>query len=252
MSANAPVAVVSRSVARLLNPGEDVLGQRVSVWGRQNWLTIVGVVDDVKQFGPTEPAHPAIYTTYLQPRNTFFLSHMTYVVRAKSDPLAVVPAIREVLRSVDRNQPAASIALMSDIVARTRADSGFQARLLSVFAFLAVALALIGTYGVLTYSVSQRTHEIGVRMALGADWRELLWMVIRRTMLLGIAGVAIGLGGAWVATRLLTTLLFETAPTDPATFGVVAVAVFTAAVIAGFVPARRATRIDPLVALRHE
>ena len=252
MSSNARVAVVSRSVARLLDSGEDVLGKRVRVWGPQDWLTIVGVVDDVRQFGPTQPAHPAIYTTYLQPRNTFFLSHMTFVVRAKSDPLALVPAIRTVLRTIDRNQPAASIALMSDVVNAATADPSFQARLLGVFAFLAVALALVGTYGVLTYSVSQRTHEFGLRMALGAGRARLLWMVVRRTLLLGIAGVLIGVGGAWLATRLLTTLLFETTPTDPATFIMVAVVILTAATVAGFVPARRATRVDPLVALRHE
>ena len=252
MTVNAPVAVVSRSVAQLLDPAEDVLGKRVRVWGPKDWLSIVGVVDDVKQFGPTQPAHPAIYTTYLQPRHAFFLTHMTFVVRAKSDPLALVPAIRTVLRTVDQNQPAASIALMSDVMSATTAGPTFQSGLLGVFALLAVFLALIGTYGVLTYSVSQRTHEIGLRIALGADRRGVLWMVIRRTMLLGIAGVLIGIGGAWLTTRLLATLLFETTPTDPAIFTVVAVLLFTAAVVAGVVPARRATRVDPLVALRHE
>ena len=178
--------------------------------------------------------------------------HMTYTVRTESDPLALAPALRGVLRSVDRNQPAQSIASMGDVMAAATAEPGFQARLLGAFAALALLLSLVGTYGVLAYSVAQQTHEIGLRMALGARRGAVMWMVIRRTLVLGGLGVAIGTLGALWAGRLLATFLFEIEPTDPATFVFVALMILLAALAAGVIPARRATRVDPLVALRHE
>jgi putative ABC transport system permease protein len=250
-----PVAIVSRTVTRVLDPTEDVLGKRVSLQTRpssEDWLTIVGVVDDVKQMGPAQASHAAIYKTYLQVRQPFFLSHMTYVVRTASEPRLSIPPIRNVLRAVDKNQPATSIGLFRDVVESAAAEPGFHARLLGTFALLALLLALVGTYGVIAYSVAQRSHEINVRMALGARPSSVLWLVIRRTLILGAAGVVIGTAIAWLVTRLLTAFLFETAPTDPATFLTVALALFGAALVAGLIPARRATRLDPLLALRHE
>jgi ABC-type antimicrobial peptide transport system permease subunit len=141
---------------------------------------------------------------------------------------------------------------MSDALDAATADPGFYARLLGTFALLAVVLALVGTYGVIAYSVAQRHHEIGLRMALGARGSSVLWLVIRRTLMLGATGVIIGTAAASLATRLLEAFLFETTPTDPATFAAVALTVFLAALLAGLIPARRATRVDPLVALRHE
>jgi putative ABC transport system permease protein len=251
----AGAAIVSRSVARLLSASEDVVGRRITLESNpqpEDWATIVGVVEDVKQWGPSQRAHMAIYRPYLQVTRSFFLSHMTFVVRTASDPLELAPALRSVLRSVDSNQPAQSIAAMSDVMAAATAEPAFQARLLGTFAALALLLALVGTYGVLAYSVAQRTHEIGVRMALGARSRTVMWMVIRRTLVLGGLGVAIGTIGALWASRLLSTFLFEIQPTDPGTFAVVALSILLAATAAGFIPARRATRVDPLVALRHE
>jgi putative ABC transport system permease protein len=212
----------------------------------------VGVVQDVRQYGPTQAYRPAIYQPYLQVRRTHFLNHVSYVVRTPSEPLRAVPPIRAALRAVDRDQPATSIVPMKDIMAAARAEPAFHARLLGTFAVLAVLLALVGTYGVLAYSVAQRTHEIGVRVALGARATTILWMVIRRTLLLSAAGVALGTLGAPLATRFLMTYLFETTPTDPRTFAGVSVLIVVAAFAAGFVPARRASRVDPLVALRHE
>jgi predicted permease len=249
------VAIVSRTVARTIDPSEDVIGKRVSLKTRPtlpDWLTIVGVVDDLKQLGPSQASHPAIYQPYLQVQQRFFLSHMTYVVRTGSEPLRSIPAIRSVLRAVDRNQPATSIGLMRDALDAATADPGFYARLLGTFALLAVVLALVGTYGVIAYSVAQRHHEIGLRMALGARGSSVLWLVIRRTLMLGATGVIIGTAAASLAARLLEAFLFETTPTDPATFAAVALTVFLAALLAGLIPARRATRVDPLVALRHE
>ena len=249
------VAIISRTVAQTIDRSLDVIGKRVSIWGqpeRPNWLTIVGVVDDVKQLGPSQKSHAAVYQPYLQVGQQFLLSHVTYVVRTETEPIAFVPALRSVLRSVDKDQPATRIGLMSDVVDAATAEPGFYARLLGAFAVLAVVLALVGTYGVIAYSVAQRSHEIGLRMALGARDRAVLWLVMRRTLILGAAGVVVGTAGAWVVTRLLASFLFETAPTDPPTFTAVALTVLAAAVLAGLIPARRATRVDPLVALRHE
>jgi putative ABC transport system permease protein len=249
------VVIVSRTVARVIDPSEDVLGKQVNIWTSTKpevWRTIVGVVDDVKQLGPTQKSHPAIYQPYPQVSRPFFLSTMTYLVRTGSDPLAAVPAMRSVLRAVDRDQPATAIGLLTDSLDRHTSEPGFYAKLLGVFALVAVLLAVVGTYGVIAYGVAQRHHEIGVRMALGARDASVLWLVIRGTLALAAAGVAVGTGVAWLATRLLKTVLFEVTPTDPATFAAVALTVFVAALLAGLIPARRATRVDPLVALRHE
>jgi len=249
------VVIVSRTVAKTIDPSEDVIGKQVSLWTSAKpevWHTVVGVVDDVKQLGPSQKSYAVIYQPYPQVSQQFFLSQMTYVVRTGSDPLAAVPAIRNVLRAVDKDQPATAIGLLTDSLDRATAEPAFYARLLGTFAVLAVVLALVGTYGVIAYAVAQRNHEIGVRMALGARGASVVWLVIRRTLILGTTGVAVGTAVAWLATRLLKTVLFEITPTDPATFTAVAITVFVAALLAGLIPARRATRVDPLVALRHE
>ena len=249
------VAIVSRTVANSIDPSGNVLGRRVSVWGRENsreWLTVVGVVDDIRQLGPTQKLHAAVYQPYRQVGNAGFLSGATYIVRTDSDPAATVPALRNVLSSMDKDQPAAATGLMKDVVQGATATPAFYARLLGIFAVLAVALALVGTYGVIAYSVAQRSHEIGLRMALGARASGVVSMVLLRTGRLALAGVVIGAAAAWAATGFLRTLLFEITPTDPATFAAVTLAIFTAAMLAGTIPARRATRVDPLTALRHE
>jgi len=250
--------LVEANLARGFSPEaarRDALGKRVSLKTEptpQDWLTVVGVVDDVKQLGPSQASHPAIYQPYLQVRQRFFLSHMTYVVRTVSEPLGAIPAIRNVLRTVDRDQPATSIGPIQDALDAATAEPEFYARLLGMFALLAVVLALVGTYGVIAYSVALRNHEIGLRMALGASDSSVVWLVIRRTLVLGATGVAVGTTAGWLVTRLLRSFLFETTPTDPATFAAGALIVFVAALLAGLIPARRATRVDPLVALRHE
>ena len=250
-----PVVIVSRTVARAITGSDDAVGRRVSVWGRagaRNWLTIVGVVDDVRQMGPSQKIQAAAYQPYQQVKTADFLTTITYVVRTASDPAAAVPAVRSVLHVMDKDQPAAAIGLMKDAIDGATAEPAFYARLLTIFAGLALALAVIGTYGVIAYSVAQRSHEIGLRMALGARGSRVLSMVLRRTAVLAVAGVAIGTGAAWAATRLLTTFLFEVTPTDPGTFVAGAFAIFAAAMVAGIIPAQRATRVDPLLALRHE
>ena len=206
------------------------------MWGRgdsREWLTVVGVVDDIRQLGPTQKLHPAVYQPYLQVGNAGFLSGVTYVVRTASDPTGTAPALRDVLRSMDKDQPAAATGLMKDVVHGATATPAFYARLLGIFAVLALALALVGTYGVIAYSVAQRSHEIGLRMALGAQDSRVVSMVLLRTGRLALAGVVIGGAAAWAATGFLQTLLFEITPTDPATFAAVTLAIFTAAMLAG-------------------
>ncbi len=218
----------------------------------EDWLTIVGVVDDVRQQGLTENLEPAIYQPYLQVTRTFFLGHMTFAVRTASNPQSMAPAVRGVLRILDKNQPVESISTMEDIVSGTTTEPRFQSRLLAVFAMLALVLAGIGVYGVLAYSVSERAHEIGIRIALGAGTGNVIGMVLRNSLMLAAAGVSLGTAGALVVTRVLGRFLFEVKPTDPATFAVVALLLAAIALLAGCIPARRATRVDPVVTLRFE
>ncbi len=251
------VAIVSRSVARTFWPGGDALGQRLTLEdhpksGNEDWLTIIGVVDDVRQRSLTEEAHPAIYQPYTQLKRTLFLSTMTFVVRTAAQPASLATAMRGVLREVDRNQPPQSITTMTDLVATTTAEPEFQTRLIAIFSMLALLLAAIGMYGVLACAVAERTREIGIRMALGAARRDITRMILRRSLLLATVGVALGVAGALAVTRVLAKFLFEVKPNDFPTFLVVASLLVAVALIAGLLPAQRASRVDPLIALRWE
>jgi putative ABC transport system permease protein len=254
-SATAPgVVVVSQSVARTLWPGEDPVGKRISMEDDPkpgDWLTVVGVVDDVKQQGLAKKPDPAIYQTYSQVMHPFFLSHMTFVARTASRPQSVAAGMRAVLHNVDKNQPI-SIATMGDLIATTTAETRFQARLLATFALIALALTMVGIYGVLAYSVAQRTQEIGVRVALGAQGRDVLWMLLRKALILITLGILSGAVGSLALTRVLTKFLFEVKATDLPTFSVVVVFLVLSALAASYIPARRAMRVDPMVALRYE
>jgi putative ABC transport system permease protein len=249
------VVIISKSVAQTLWPSQDPLGNHIALEDQanpQDWLTIVGVVEDVKQQGLSKKVGAAIYQPYLQVIRPFFLSHMSFVVKASSPAETLAPSMRSVLREVDKDLPVQSIATMNSIMAATTAEPRFQARLLGTFAVLALALAMVGTYGVLAYFVAQRTREIGVRMALGAQRINVLRMLLRNA--LGIAGTGIVVGGvgALAATRLLANFLFEVKPLDPEIFALVALTLVVAAICASYIPARRAMRVDPMVALREE
>ena len=248
------VAIVSQSVARTLWPGEDPVGKRITMEDEprpKDWLTIVGVVDDVRQQSLTEPPMPAIYQPYKQVASPFFLSHISFVVRAAEKPQSVAAAMRAALNSVDHNQPVL-IATLTDLLDATTAETWFQTRLISAFSIVALFLAAIGIYGVLAYAVTERTREIGIRMALGAKKGDVIFMLLKRTLLLVMAGVVVGGSGALVLTRVLGKFLFEIKPTDPATFLSVAAVLALTGIVAGLLPAQRATRVDPVVALRWE
>jgi putative ABC transport system permease protein len=263
-TATAPgVAIVSRTVARTLWPGGDAIGQRLTLEEDpkpEDWLTIVGVVDDVRQQSLTEKAAPAIYRPYAQVNGRDFLRRMSFAVRAAdriadrvdSPRAGMVTAMRGVLREVDRNQAALSITAMTDLVAKTTAEPQFQTRLIAIFAMLALLLAAIGVYGVLACAVAERTREIGIRMALGAEKSDITGMILRRSLLLATVGVALGVAGALAVTRVLAKFLFEVKPTDLPTFLGVAALLVAVALLAGLLPAQRATRVDPLIALRWE
>jgi predicted permease len=217
-SSTAPrVAIISQSVARTFWPGGDALGQRLTLEdhpkpGNEDWLTIVGVVDDVRQRSLTEKAHPAIYEPYVQVKRPLFLTSMTFAIRTAAQPASMATAMRGVLREVDRNQPVQSIATMKDLVAKTTAEPQFQTRLIAIFAMLALLLAAIGVYGVLACAVAERTREIGIRMALGAEKSDITRMILRRSLLLVTVGVALGVAGALAVTRVLAKFLFEVSP----------------------------------------
>lgn len=248
------VDIVSQTVARTLWPGEDPIGKRITMEDEpkpKDWLTVVGVVDDVRQQSPTEPPMPAIYQPFKQVTRPFFLSHISFVVRTAEEPQSVASSMSGALQSVDQNQPV-SIAPLTDLLDATTAGTWFQARLISAFSLLALILAGVGIYGVLAYAVTESTHEIGIHMALGAKKSDVVLMLLKRAMLLVAAGVTIGGCGALALTRVLGKFLFGVKPTDPATFLSVAAVLTLVAIIACLLPALRATRVDPVVALRWE
>jgi len=247
------VVIVSESVARQIWPDVSPIGQRISnkdVPGPGDWLTVVGVVDDVGQTSIDVHREPAIYQPIQQLTQTFFLGHMSFIVRAVGDPALLLPMMRRALRDVDPNQPIGSIGTVESAISATVAEPLFQARLIGAFSIVALVLAAIGIYGVVAYSVAERTREIGIRVALGAGRGDVVGMVLRRLLVLLVPGVALGVAGALATTRVLSSLLFEIRPDDPATFISVAVLLAAVAIVAGMMPARRASRVDPLVALK--
>jgi putative ABC transport system permease protein len=215
-------------------------------------MKVVGVVNDVQNraVGGT-PAGPPGEVYYLP----FRFNHnegFTVVTQASADPLPLVPAILRAVRAVDKDALVTRIETVEQALANSAAEPRFQTALVGSFGVMALLLAFIGVYGVVSYSVVQRTHEIGVRMALGAERQDVLRMILREGMLLATTGIGIGIAGAWGLTRVLRSVLFEIEPTDPPTFLGVAAALAVVTLAACYLPARRAVKVDPILALRHE
>ena len=244
------VVVVSETFARKNLPGENPLGKRVTINMKdENVPTeIIGVVGDTKHAGLDTDSREMAYW----PQPELVYTSMTLVIRTQGDPLSVAPGAREVIRNIDPEQPIGEVNTMQGLLATSVAKSRFSASLLGVFALVALVMAAVGIYGVMSYSVQQRTHEIGLRMALGAQQRDVLRLVIKQGVMLGLVGVALGLVASFGLTRLVVSLLFEVPATDPKTFAFVAGGLFLITLLACYIPARRAMRVDPLVALRYE
>ena len=246
------VVVINEAFARLHFPNENPLGRRinrVSWWrGMPSQFEIVGVVADERFNGPRAPADPATYFSMAQ----FTFNDNWVLVRTRNDPNAFAPTLRQIVWAMDRDLPLETAQTMDEILGDTIADSRFNTALLSLFAVVALLLAAIGIYGVLSFTVAQRTAEIGIRMALGSQRSSVLRLVVGRGMVLALTGVVIGGIGAVFATRALERLVFGVSTTDPAIFGIVAVILSAVAATAATVPALRASRVDPLVALRSE
>jgi putative ABC transport system permease protein len=249
---NTRSVLINEAMAKRFWPGEDPVGKRISTansTGQQTqWQTIVGVVGSVRHLGLDVEPRPEIYYH----TNTVPPFGPVVVIRTKGDPQRLISIARAKVRELDRDVPIANVNTMEQLVAQSVAQRRFGMFLVGIFAALALVLAVIGIYGVVSYSVAQRTNEIGVRMALGASATDVLKMVLKNGMTLALIGVGIGLAGAFAATRLMAAMLFEVKPTDVATFAIVSVGLILVALLACYVPARRAMKVDPLVALRYE
>jgi putative ABC transport system permease protein len=251
----AHVAVVNETMARQFWQGADPLGKRFKVGpveGANPWLTVVGVVADVRQIGVDAPVKAEMYVPYRQAAPYAMFAPRDLVIRAAVAPTSLVPAVRQAIREVDPNQPVANVRTMDEVLGRVTAQRSLGMQLLTAFAALGLLLAALGIYGVLSYFVVQHTPEIGVRMALGAQPADVLKLVIGRGMKLALAGVVAGLFGAFVLTRAMSSLLFGVSAIDPLTFAGVAALLTCVAFLACYLPARRATKVDPMVALRYE
>jgi putative ABC transport system permease protein len=244
------VVVVNETFVKQNLGGQNPLGRKLTVYMKDEIepSEIIGVVGDHKQLGLDIAVEPMVYW----PHPELVYPGMTLMLRTRGDAGAVAGAARNVIHSIDPQQPIGEVSTMETLLATSVARARFSASLLTVFSFVALVMAAVGIYGVMSYSVLQRTHEIGVRMALGAQRFDVLRLVVRKGIVLGVVGVVTGLVASFALTRLISTLLFEVTATDTTTFVVVSLGLFFVTLAACYVPARRATRVDPLKALRYE
>jgi putative ABC transport system permease protein len=241
--------IINQTLARRHWPNENPVGKRLKIGGSNSpWLEIIGVAVDAKENGLTADVSDGLYLPYVASA----APAMTLVLRTDTDPLSLVSAATAEIRRVDAEQAVSGVNTLSGLLDEATAQPRFNTALLALFALLALLLAAIGIYGVIAYAVTARTQEIGVRMALGAQSRDVLRLVIGQGMKLALFGIALGLGGAWALTRLMKSLLFEVSPTDWLTFVGISALVTLTVLLACYIPARHATQVDPLIALRGE
>ena len=245
------VVVISEIMARRYWPNEDVIGKRIAL-GRvqkpEDWIQVIGVVKDVRQRLATDP-RPQMYLSHQQ---TDFFAPEDLVVQTDVDPTSMAATVRNAVWEIDKDQPVSNIRTMEEILVDSIARQRFSMLLLAIFASVALVLAAVGIYGVMSYSVAQRTHEIGIRMALGAQTGAVLKLAVGYGMKLVMIGIGVGLVAAFALTRVMSTLLFGVTATDPTTFTLISLLLVLVAAIASYIPARRATKVDPIIALRYE
>jgi predicted permease len=247
----APVVIISQQLARYYFDDKEPIGGRLRFAGQPQlnpWMTVIGVVGDVLSNRLEQAPRPMLYRPVTQASSL----SMAIALRSSGDPRVLTEAVTRAVRETDPDQPTHSIRTMADVQAAATASRRFAIELLGAFALLALSLAAVGIYGVMAYLVSQRTREIGIRMALGARPTSVVRLVVSYALQLAIAGLAIGLAAAAMMTRLISDMLFNVSPTDPWTFGVIVLALLVTAVAASWTPAWRAARVDPMVALRAE
>ena len=248
------VAIVNEEIVREFFLGENPIGVRIR-WagdtGPPQWMTVIGVVGDVKHSGLNQPTDPAVYTPFSQ-NDEAWRRFMTLAIRTRDSSPGLVAEVKRQIWSLDSQIPVSDVHAMDELIAVSLAQQRFNMLLLGLFAALALILAAVGIYGSMAYAVNQRTHEIGIRTTLGAQRRDVLRLVMRDGTKIALSGIAFGIAGALALTRLMASLLFDVKPTDPVTIAGVATLLALVALAASYIPARRAMRVDPVVALRHE
>jgi putative ABC transport system permease protein len=246
-----PVAIINKTMARRYWPGSDPVGRTLRLKDDQHWMTVVGVVSDIKHMGLKADEGPVIYIPYAQ-KTQDWLAWTTLVARTAGEPMDSVPAIRNAIHSLDKNQPVAHIGTLEETLSHSVAVPRFSTLVVGLVSGFALLIAIIGVYGLMAYTVAQRTPELGIRLALGASPLQVFWLMLQQAMLRVLAGITIGLAGAWWLARGLESLLFGVRPHDPATFLGVAGVLILISLAAVLAPARRAMKIDPTTALRAE
>jgi putative ABC transport system permease protein len=243
------VVVISETMARRFWPNENPIGKRLTDGNPPNWIQVIGVARDVRQFQLSAEPKPQMYLSYKQ-AGYFVPRHL--VVRTKVEPSILATTVRETVWKIDKDQPVSNISTMDEVLSDSIARERFSMLLLGIFAGLGLVLAAVGIYGVMSYSVAQRTHEIGIRMALGAQRSAVVKLAVGRELKLVLIGLGVGFAVAFALTRVMSTLLYGVSPTDPLTFSAITFVLVGVALLASYVPARRATKVDPMVALRYE
>lgn len=242
------VAIINQAMVRRFFPSEDPLGKRILLVREKEDLEIVGVVGDVRRFEVGDVVEPEVYYPYMQrPRWATY-----FAIRTNSDPISVVAAVRSRMLTLDKDVPVSNVSTIDQLVSAALREPRFNTALIGAFAGLALLLASVGLYAVVSYSVTQRTHEIGVRIAVGAGQGDIFKLIVGQGMVLTLIGVAIGLAASFALTRVMLSLLFEVSATDPLTFAGISLLLASVALLACYVPARRAMKVDPMMALRYE